>query len=106
MQNLKKVQNLKKQKKIVTTANNNKMEGIGKRKSEKNSKTNTSNNKNSEQDISHEAEPVNTSNSQENMENNEIEREKDVPLQNQDISPEKNYDQIAKWLGNGKENTI
>ena len=82
------------------------MEGIGKRKSEKNSKTNTSNNKNSEQDISHEDEPVNTSNSQENMENNEIEREKDVPLRNQDISPEKNYDQIVKWLGNGKENTI
>ena len=40
------------------------------------------------------------------MENNEIEREKDVPLRNQDISPEKNYDQIVKWLGNGKENTI
>ena len=30
-------------------------------------------------------------NSQENIENNEIERGKDVTLQNQEISPEKNF---------------
>ena len=97
------------------------------------SETNISNNKNSEQDISHEVKPVNTSKSQENIENNYIEREKDIILQSQEISPEKNFtqgstekhtrannskisvnkkyvrilgDQIAKWLGNGEENTI
>ena len=46
-----------------------------KEKKKKLRKTN-SHNKNSEQDISHETEPTNTSNSQENTENNDIEKEK------------------------------
>ena len=71
------------------------MKKTGERKSEKNSETNVSNNKNSEQDVSHEVEPINTSNSQENIENNDIEKEKDVTLQNQEISPEKNFTQSS-----------
>ena len=77
--------------KIIITANNNKMEDTGERKSEKDSETSISNNKSSQKDISHEVEPTNTSNSQENIENNDIERGKDVTLQNQEISPEKNF---------------
>ena len=77
--------------KIIITANNNKTEDTGERKSEKDSETSISNNKSSQKDISHEVEPTNTSNSQENIENNDIERGKDVTLQNQEISPEKNF---------------
>ena len=54
--------------KITTAANNNKTENTGERESEKNSETNISHNKKSEQDISHDVEPINTSNSQENIE--------------------------------------
>ena len=54
----------------------------------KNSETTNSHNKNSEQDISHEIEPTNTLNSQENIENNETEIEENVTLQNQEISRE------------------
>ena len=64
-------------------------------KSEKKSETNISNNKSSVQDISHEVEPINTSNSQEIIENNDTEREKNVTLQNQEISPEKNFTQSS-----------
>ena len=39
-----------------------------------------SNNKSSEKDTSHEVEPTNTSNSQENIGNNDSERGKDVTL--------------------------
>ena len=46
-------------------------------------------NKNSEQDISYEVEPTNTSNSQENIENNDTEREENVTLQNREVSSEK-----------------
>ena len=67
------------------------MEDTGERKSGKDSGTSISNNKNSQKDISHEVEPTNTSSSQENIENNDIERGKDVTLQNQEISPEKNF---------------
>ena len=56
-------------------------------------KTNNSHNKNSEKDISHEVEPTNTSNIQENIENNDIKREENVTLQNQEISPEKKITQ-------------
>ena len=73
----------KKTEKIFTTANNSKTEDTGEKKSEKDSETNIRNNKSSEQDISHEVEPINTSNSQENIENSDAEREKDVTLQNQ-----------------------
>ena len=86
---------LKETEKIAITANNNKTEDTGERKSEKNSEANISHNKNSEQDISHDAEPINTSNSQENIENNDTEREESVNLQNQDISPEKNSTQSS-----------
>ena len=71
------------------------MKKTGERKSEKNSETNVSNNENSEQDVSHEVEPINTSNSQENIEKNDTEREKDVTLQNQGISPEKSFTQSS-----------
>ena len=77
--------------KIIITANNNKTEDTREWKSEKDSETSISNNKSSQKDISHEVEPTNTSNSQENIENNDIERGKDVTLQNQEISPEKNF---------------
>ena len=77
--------------KIIITANNNETEDTGERKSEKDSETSISNNKTSQKDISHEVEPTNTSNSQENIENNDNERGKDVTLQNQEISPEKNF---------------
>ena len=60
-----------------------------KEKKKKLRKTN-SHNKNSEQDISHETEPTNTSNSQENTENNDTEREENDILQNQELYPEKN----------------
>ena len=60
--------------KIITSANSNKTEDTGGRKSEKNSETNISNNKNSEQDISHEVKLNNASNSQDNIENNDIEK--------------------------------
>ena len=50
--------------KIITTANNNKMEDTGEGKREKDSETNICNNKSSEQDISHEVELFNASNSQ------------------------------------------
>ena len=60
--------------KIITSANSNKKEDTGERKSEKNSEANISNNKNSEQDISHEVKLINTSNSQDNIENNDIEK--------------------------------
>ena len=73
----------KKTEKIFTTANNSKTEDTGEKKSEKDSETNIRNNKSSEQDISHEVEPINTTNSQENIENSDAEREKDVTLQNQ-----------------------
>ena len=76
--------------KIIITANNNETEDTGERKSEKDSETSISNNKTSQKDISHEVEPTNTSNSQENIENNDNERGKDVTLQNQEISPKKN----------------
>ena len=56
-----------------------------------NSETNISHNKNIEQDISHDVEPINTSNSQENIENNDIGREENVTLQNQETSPERNF---------------
>ena len=81
---------LKETEEIITTANNNKTEDTGERKSEKDSETSISNNKSSQKDISHEVEPTNTSNSQENIEHNDIERGKDVTRQNQEISPEKN----------------
>ena len=81
----------KKTEKIITTANNNKTEDTGERKSEKDSETNISNNKSSEKDISYEVEPTNTPNSHKNIENNDTERGKDVTLQNQEISPEKNF---------------
>ena len=84
----------KKKQKIITTANNNKTEDTGERKSEKDSETSISNNKSSQEDISHEVGPTNTSNSQENIENNDTERGKDVTLQNQEISPEKNVTPI------------
>ena len=69
--------------KIITTANNRKTKDTGEKKSEKDSETNISNNKSSEEDIFHEVEPINTPNSQENIENSDAEREKDVTLQNQ-----------------------
>ena len=81
--------------KLTTTANNNKMEDTGERDKEKNSETNISHNKNSEQDISHDVEPINTSNSQENIENNDTEREENATLQNQGISPKKNFTQSS-----------
>ena len=56
----------------MITANNNKMEDTGERKSEKDSETSISNNKSSQKDISHEAETTNTLNSQENTENNDF----------------------------------
>ena len=68
--------------KIITTANNSKTKDTGEKKSEKDSETNISNNKSSEEDIFHEVEPINTPNSQENIENSDAEREKDVTLQN------------------------
>ena len=77
--------------KVIITANNNKTEDTGERKSEKDSETNISNNKSSEKDISYEVEPTNTPNSHKNIENNDTERGKDVTLQNQEISPEKNF---------------
>ena len=86
---------LKETEKITTTASNNKTEDTGERESEKNSETNISHNKNNEQDISHEVEHINTSNSHENIENNDIEREENVTLQNQAISPEKNFTQSS-----------
>ena len=46
--------------KIIITANNNKMEDNGERKSEKDSETSISNNKIIQKDISHEVEPTNT----------------------------------------------
>ena len=46
--------------KIIITANNNKMEDNGERKSEKDSETSISNNKIIQKDISHEGEPTNT----------------------------------------------
>ena len=67
----------------IATANNSNTEDTRERKIEKNSETNISNNKNSEQDISHEVQPINTSNIQENIENNDIKKEKNVTLQNQ-----------------------
>ena len=73
----------KKTEKIFTTANNSKTEDTGEKKSEKDSETNIRKNKSSEQDISHEVEPINTPSSQENIENSDAEREKDVTLQNQ-----------------------
>ena len=48
-----------------------------------------------EQDFSHEVDPINTSTSQENVENNDIEREENITLQNQEISPEKNFTQSS-----------
>ena len=81
--------------KIITTANNNKMEDTGEGKREKDSETNICNNKSSEQDISHEVELFNASNSQENIVNNDIEIEKDVTLQKQEISPEKHSTQSS-----------
>ena len=68
--------------KLTTAANNNKTEDTGERESEKNSETNINHTKNNEEDISHEVEPLNTTTSQENIENNDIEREKNVTLQN------------------------
>ena len=55
----------------------------------KKTQTTNSHNKNSEQDISYEIEPTNTLDTQENIENNDIEKEDNVTLQNQEISPEK-----------------
>ena len=46
--------------KIIITANNNKTEDTGERKSEKDSERSISNNKISQKDISHEVEPTNT----------------------------------------------
>ena len=68
---------------------------LGKGKVKKNSETTSSHNKNSEQDISHETEPTNASNSPENIENNDTEREENVTLQNQEIPPEKNFTQSS-----------
>ena len=59
---------------MTTTTNNSKTEETGEKESEKNSETNISHNKSSEKDISHEVEPINTSNSQENIQNNDNER--------------------------------
>ena len=56
----------------MITANNNKTEDTGERKSEKDSETSISNNKSSQKDISHEVEPTNTLNSQENIENKDF----------------------------------
>ena len=85
----------KKTEKIKTTVNNNKKEDTGERKSDKNSETPNCHNKNSEHYISHEIEPANTSNSQENIENNDIEREENVTLQIQEISREENITQSS-----------
>ena len=82
---------LKEIEKIIIAANNNKTEDTGETKSEKGSETSISNNKSSQKDFSHEVEPTNTSNSQENKENNDTERGKGVTSQNQEISPEKNF---------------
>ena len=71
---------MKETEKITSTANNNKTEDTRERESEKNSERNNSHNENSEPDISYEVEPTNTSNSQENIENNDIEREENVTL--------------------------
>ena len=60
------------------------------------SETTNSQNKNSEQDISHEVEPTNTTNSQENIENNDIEREEYVTIQNQEIFLKNNVTQSFK----------
>ena len=73
---------MKETEKITTTANNSKTEDTGERESEKNSETNISHSKNKKQDISHEVETINTSNSQENIKNNDIERKENVTLQN------------------------
>ena len=73
---------------MKTKASNSRTEDTGERESNKNSEATNSHNKNSEQDISHE--PTNTSNSQENIETNYIEREENVTLQIQEISPETN----------------
>ena len=73
---------MKETEKITTTASNNKTEDTGERESEKNSETNISHSKNKEQDISHEVETINTSNSQGNIKNNDIERKENVTLQN------------------------
>ena len=61
----------------------------------KNSETTNSHNKNSEQDISPEIEPTKPLSSQGNIENNFIEREENVTLKNQEISPEKNITQSS-----------
>ena len=47
--------------------------------------------KNSEQNISNEIESTDTPNSQEYIENNDIEREENVTLQKQEITLEKKY---------------
>ena len=70
-------------------------EDTGERENEKKSETTSSHTENIEQDISHEIEPSNTSNSQENIENNDNEREENVTLQNQEISPEKSISQSS-----------
>ena len=80
---------------INATANINKTEDTEERESEKKSATSNRHNKNSEQDVSHEIEHTNASNSPANIENNGIERchvndIENVSLQNQEISPEKN----------------
>ena len=58
---------LKETEKITATTNNNETENTGERESEKHSETNISHNKKNKQDISHEVETINTSNSQENI---------------------------------------
>ena len=55
----------------------------------------TSVTKKNEQDISYEVETINTSNSQENIEINDIENEENVTLQKQAISPENNFTQSS-----------
>ena len=87
---------MKETEKIATAGNSNKTKDWrkGKRK-KKNSEINISHNKNNEQDTSHGVEPINISNSQENIENNDIEREANVTVQNQEIPPENNFIQSS-----------
>ena len=66
---------LKETEKITTTANNNKMEDTGERESEKSQKQ-TSVTIKTMNKIFHIVEPINTSNSQENIENNELNEKK------------------------------
>ena len=70
------------------------MEDTGERESEKSQKQ-TSVTIKTMNKIFHIVEPINTSNSQENIENNDTEWEENVILQHQEISPENNFTQSS-----------